>query len=194
MVLVLILVLVDCNNARFSSVHWQYRWWKNPQSWNKFDSAINQCYRKLVMNFSFILSFAWTLFYLHESNTSVFLYNVTTTLWTEMLPVCIMWGVSCPSADVNECEIYGTCPQLCRNTKGSYECFCAEGFRSVGEQPGVECAAEGEACGLLFLSFLPFYLLLFLYNIFSFSVSWISASFTIVIFSILFKIIKNATL
>ncbi|KAI2660889.1 Low-density lipoprotein receptor-related protein 2 [Labeo rohita] len=51
--------------------------------------------------------------------------------------------------DVNECEIYGTCPQLCKNTKGTYECFCAEGFRSVGEQPGVECAAEGNPPVLL---------------------------------------------
>uniref|UniRef100_A0A8C2DL15 Low density lipoprotein receptor-related protein 2a n=1 Tax=Cyprinus carpio TaxID=7962 RepID=A0A8C2DL15_CYPCA len=51
--------------------------------------------------------------------------------------------------DVNECEIYGTCPQLCRNTKGSYECFCADGFRSVGEQPGAECAAEGNPPVLL---------------------------------------------
>uniref|UniRef100_A0A4W4GUH3 Low-density lipoprotein receptor-related protein 2 n=1 Tax=Electrophorus electricus TaxID=8005 RepID=A0A4W4GUH3_ELEEL len=45
--------------------------------------------------------------------------------------------------DVDECEIYGTCPQLCRNTKGSYECLCADGFRSVGLQRGLECAAEG---------------------------------------------------
>ena len=46
--------------------------------------------------------------------------------------------------DVNECEVYGTCPQQCKNSKGSYECFCAPGFRTVGEQHGLECAAEGE--------------------------------------------------
>uniref|UniRef100_A0A8C4T9C2 Low-density lipoprotein receptor-related protein 2 n=1 Tax=Erpetoichthys calabaricus TaxID=27687 RepID=A0A8C4T9C2_ERPCA len=45
--------------------------------------------------------------------------------------------------DINECEIYGTCPQDCKNSKGSYECFCSEGFRSVGEQHGTECAATG---------------------------------------------------
>ncbi|KAG2459291.1 LRP2 protein, partial [Polypterus senegalus] len=45
--------------------------------------------------------------------------------------------------DINECEIYGTCPQDCKNSKGSYECFCSEGFRSVGEQHGIECAATG---------------------------------------------------
>uniref|UniRef100_A0A8B9LVB8 Low-density lipoprotein receptor-related protein 2 n=1 Tax=Astyanax mexicanus TaxID=7994 RepID=A0A8B9LVB8_ASTMX len=51
--------------------------------------------------------------------------------------------------DVNECDVYGTCPQLCRNTKGSYECSCAEGFRSVGLQQGMECAAEGNPPVLL---------------------------------------------
>ncbi|XP_035378717.1 low-density lipoprotein receptor-related protein 2a isoform X1 [Electrophorus electricus] len=51
--------------------------------------------------------------------------------------------------DVDECEIYGTCPQLCRNTKGSYECLCADGFRSVGLQRGLECAAEGNPPVLL---------------------------------------------
>uniref|UniRef100_A0A672J141 EGF-like calcium-binding domain-containing protein n=1 Tax=Salarias fasciatus TaxID=181472 RepID=A0A672J141_SALFA len=45
--------------------------------------------------------------------------------------------------DVNECEVYGTCPQDCKNTKGSYECFCAEGFLSFGEPHGTECAAQG---------------------------------------------------
>ncbi|XP_067405392.1 low-density lipoprotein receptor-related protein 2 isoform X6 [Emydura macquarii macquarii] len=45
--------------------------------------------------------------------------------------------------DINECEIFGTCPQDCKNSKGSYECFCADGFRSVGDQQGNQCAANG---------------------------------------------------
>ncbi|XP_043931281.1 low-density lipoprotein receptor-related protein 2 [Protopterus annectens] len=45
--------------------------------------------------------------------------------------------------DINECDIFGTCPQLCQNFKGSYECSCAEGFRSVGDQQGKQCAAMG---------------------------------------------------
>ncbi|KAL7385074.1 hypothetical protein ABVT39_014795 [Epinephelus coioides] len=51
--------------------------------------------------------------------------------------------------DVNECEVYGTCPQECKNTKGSYECFCAEGFHSFGEPHGTECAAQGNPPVLL---------------------------------------------
>lgn len=47
--------------------------------------------------------------------------------------------------DVNECEVYGTCPQECKNTKGSYECFCAEGFLSFGDPHGTECAAQGKS-------------------------------------------------
>ncbi|MBN3296498.1 LRP2 protein, partial [Amia calva] len=43
--------------------------------------------------------------------------------------------------DINECEIYGTCPQDCKNLKGSYECLCAKGYRKAGE--GTECEAEG---------------------------------------------------
>uniref|UniRef100_A0A8D0H975 Low-density lipoprotein receptor-related protein 2 n=1 Tax=Sphenodon punctatus TaxID=8508 RepID=A0A8D0H975_SPHPU len=51
--------------------------------------------------------------------------------------------------DINECEIFGTCPQDCKNSKGSYECFCADGFRSVGDQQGKHCAANGNAPLLL---------------------------------------------
>uniref|UniRef100_A0AAQ5Z5D7 Low-density lipoprotein receptor-related protein 2 n=1 Tax=Amphiprion ocellaris TaxID=80972 RepID=A0AAQ5Z5D7_AMPOC len=43
--------------------------------------------------------------------------------------------------DINECEVYGTCPQLCKNTKGSYECECAPGYRKVGD--GNMCEADG---------------------------------------------------
>lgn len=45
-------------------------------------------------------------------------------------------------ADINECEQYGICPQICRNTKGSYSCSCAPGYREVGD--GKMCEAEGE--------------------------------------------------
>ncbi|KAM9664148.1 low-density lipoprotein receptor-related protein 2 [Trichechus inunguis] len=45
--------------------------------------------------------------------------------------------------DINECEQFGTCPQDCHNTKGSYECACVEGFTSMGEPYGKRCAADG---------------------------------------------------
>ncbi|XP_041123031.1 low-density lipoprotein receptor-related protein 2 [Polyodon spathula] len=43
--------------------------------------------------------------------------------------------------DINECEIHGTCPQDCKNLKGSYQCLCAEGYRKVGDSN--ECKADG---------------------------------------------------
>ncbi|XP_030179601.1 low-density lipoprotein receptor-related protein 2 [Lynx canadensis] len=45
--------------------------------------------------------------------------------------------------NINECEQFGVCPQHCQNTKGSYECSCAEGFRSVSDHYGKRCAADG---------------------------------------------------
>jgi len=47
-----------------------------------------------------------------------------------------------PPPDINECEVWGTCPQICKNTKGSYDCECASGYRKVGD--GSMCEAEGE--------------------------------------------------
>jgi len=35
-------------------------------------------------------------------------------------------GKSCE--DVNECEEYGTCSQICKNTEGSFQCSCQEGY------------------------------------------------------------------
>uniref|UniRef100_A0A671UNK4 Low density lipoprotein receptor-related protein 2b n=1 Tax=Sparus aurata TaxID=8175 RepID=A0A671UNK4_SPAAU len=49
--------------------------------------------------------------------------------------------------DINECDVFGTCPQLCKNTKGSYDCECAPGYRKVGD--GNMCEAEGSAPLLL---------------------------------------------
>ncbi|XP_051771492.1 low-density lipoprotein receptor-related protein 2 [Ctenopharyngodon idella] len=43
--------------------------------------------------------------------------------------------------DIDECLVYGTCPQACKNTKGSYDCECAQGYRKVGT--GNQCEAEG---------------------------------------------------
>nr|XP_010969732.1 low-density lipoprotein receptor-related protein 2 isoform X1 [Camelus bactrianus] len=45
--------------------------------------------------------------------------------------------------DINECEQFGVCPQNCHNTKGSYECSCAQGFVSLSDHYGQRCAADG---------------------------------------------------
>ncbi|XP_076154846.1 low-density lipoprotein receptor-related protein 2 [Alosa pseudoharengus] len=42
--------------------------------------------------------------------------------------------------DVDECGVFGTCPQACKNTKGGYDCECASGYRKVGTG---SCEAEG---------------------------------------------------
>ncbi|XP_032148954.1 low-density lipoprotein receptor-related protein 2 isoform X4 [Sapajus apella] len=51
--------------------------------------------------------------------------------------------------DINECEQFGICSQHCRNTKGSYECVCADGFTSMSDRLGKRCAAEGSSPLLL---------------------------------------------
>uniref|UniRef100_A0A8C5KSR3 Low-density lipoprotein receptor-related protein 2 n=1 Tax=Jaculus jaculus TaxID=51337 RepID=A0A8C5KSR3_JACJA len=45
--------------------------------------------------------------------------------------------------DIDECEEFGVCPQSCQNSKGSYECFCADGFTSMSAHHGERCAANG---------------------------------------------------
>ncbi|XP_037379377.1 low-density lipoprotein receptor-related protein 2 [Talpa occidentalis] len=45
--------------------------------------------------------------------------------------------------DINECEQFGVCPQICHNTKGSYVCSCTEGFKSMSDHYGQRCAADG---------------------------------------------------
>ena len=60
---------------------------------------------------------------------------------------CCPLGFILPT-DINECEQFGVCPQNCLNTKGSYECSCAEGFRSVSDSHGGRCAADGRMVDL----------------------------------------------
>uniref|UniRef100_A0A3Q2DFF2 Low density lipoprotein receptor-related protein 2b n=1 Tax=Cyprinodon variegatus TaxID=28743 RepID=A0A3Q2DFF2_CYPVA len=48
---------------------------------------------------------------------------------------------------IDECKEYGTCPQICKNTKGGYDCECASGYRKVGD--GNMC--EADAAPLLLL-------------------------------------------
>lgn len=42
--------------------------------------------------------------------------------------------------DVNECLRFGTCSQLCNNTKGSHICSCAKNFMKTDNM----CKAEGQ--------------------------------------------------
>ena len=51
-------------------------------------------------------------------------------------------------SDIDECQVYGTCPQVCKNRKGGYDCECAPGYRRVGD--GSMCEAEGENNVLMF--------------------------------------------
>lgn len=44
----------------------------------------------------------------------------------------------CP--DINECLRFGTCSQLCNNTKGSHICSCSKNFMKTDNM----CKAEGQ--------------------------------------------------
>ena len=45
--------------------------------------------------------------------------------------------VMCTTVDINECEGYNDCHQICTNTEGSYYCSCDAGF---------ELAADNRSC------------------------------------------------
>ncbi|KAK2503278.1 hypothetical protein MC885_002248 [Smutsia gigantea] len=59
--------------------------------------------------------------------------------------------------DISEGEQLEVCPQNCLNTKGGYECLCAEGFRSLSERCGEQCAAErhGPNFGAIKRAYIP---------------------------------------
>ena len=40
--------------------------------------------------------------------------------------MCLM--LACTTVDINECEGYNDCHQICTNTEGSYYCSCDNGF------------------------------------------------------------------
>lgn len=62
--------------------------------------------------------------------------------------ICFIFGFLFP-IDIDECEQFGTCPQHCQNSKGSYECYCAEGFRSLSSTYGKRCEADGTYEGFM---------------------------------------------
>ncbi|XP_057655031.1 vitellogenin receptor [Diorhabda carinulata] len=43
--------------------------------------------------------------------------------------------------DINECDTYGICDQMCRNTVGSYECYCSEKYYLESDKR--TCKARG---------------------------------------------------
>lgn len=73
-------------------------------------------------------------FYVHSSQSALLVSS--DSVWVADLVFIL-------PADINECEQFGICPQSCRNSKGSYECFCADGFKSMSSHYGERCAANG---------------------------------------------------
>ncbi|XP_008940219.1 PREDICTED: low-density lipoprotein receptor-related protein 1-like, partial [Merops nubicus] len=50
--------------------------------------------------------------------------------------------------DINECLRFGTCSQLCNNTKGSHVCSCAKNFMKTDNM----CKAEGSEHQILYIA------------------------------------------
>ena len=56
---------------------------------------------------------------------------------------------SLPAADIDECQIPGSCSQTCTNTKGSFKCECLEGYMRDPADPTFCKAMEVHASLLL---------------------------------------------
>jgi len=56
-------------------------------------------------------------------------------------------GLRCD--DIDECEEYGKCSQVCTNRVGSFECSCAEGYYMTSD---MSCKASGNVDPILFFS------------------------------------------
>lgn len=44
--------------------------------------------------------------------------------------------------DKDECGLYGYCSQFCENSRGSYKCDCASGYKLI---EGKKCIADEKA-------------------------------------------------
>ncbi|XP_058867450.1 low-density lipoprotein receptor-related protein 1 isoform X2 [Acipenser ruthenus] len=51
-------------------------------------------------------------------------------------------------ADIDECKVFGTCSQLCNNTKGSHVCSCAKNYMKMHNT----CKAEGSTHQVLYIA------------------------------------------
>ena len=48
----------------------------------------------------------------------------------------------CLSSDIDECQIPGSCSQLCVNRRGGFKCDCIEGYKKDPHDP-TRCRYEG---------------------------------------------------
>lgn len=62
---------------------------------------------------------------IHDLQNSLRILNFTEFLIFFLVPKLDLVNVP---LDVNECDTYGSCSQMCVNTEGSYTCSCVEGY------------------------------------------------------------------
>lgn len=56
-------------------------------------------------------------------------------------------------SDIDECQIVGSCSQLCNNTKGSFKCSCLDGY-SIEPSNHRRCKAQSKTKNLMMNFFL----------------------------------------